>query len=97
MAADLRAALILSQELGQLGLMLRQEGRQPGDTWRLRLMDLLFNRRSQQIGAVQHVADIMQHAGGDLSHARKPRTHEQLAVDSLEVGLNALALLDLAS
>jgi hypothetical protein len=68
-----------------------------GRAIRPRLVELLPQREAGHVDAVEHVADVVQDTGGHLAHAGRPRRAHQLSLQRGELGLGALAVLDLAA
>ena len=77
--------------------MFAQERGGFGEVWRLRFAERFGDQPGGNIDAVEHVADVVQHAGRDLCHARATRRFEQLPVEFPEFRLGALALGDLVT
>ena len=60
-----------------------------------RLAALDFRRRSASkrggdVDAVEHIADVVEHTGGDLRHARQAGDFDQLLVSCFELGFGFL-------
>ncbi len=57
---------------------------------------MIADQRRRDVHAVEDVADVVQHAGGDFGHPRLPRCREQSLVQLLAFGLGAFLIAEVA-
>ena len=60
------------------------------------LLDAIHDQVGGNVDAIEGIADIMQHVGGDFGHAGQPGGFDQLLVEVLHFGLGLFALGDIA-
>ena len=58
------------------------------------LLQIVGHEGGGDIDAVEHVADVVEHAGGHLSHARLARSDEKFLVRFVHLRLHPFALVD---
>ena len=81
---------VLGEKGRQIPLVLPQQRRRPGHARRLGVAHLLGHQGAGDVDAVEHVAHVVQHAGGHLRHARQARGLQQPAVGLRQPGLGLL-------
>ena len=86
------APIIAGHELSDLRTLLEQQSGQARNARRLRLPQALGHETRRDIDAVQDIADVVQHIGGDFGHSRLARGRHQLLVRALELHILSLAL-----
>ena len=91
---QLFAFRVLGQKGGKIGGMGVEEGDGPGKIGELGTADFVEQERAGDIDAVEDVADVVQDAGGDVSHAGLAGDIEQPAVQLLQLGLRIFAVGD---
>ena len=77
---QLAALGVVGEEIAEIGLVLLHEGHGAAEIDELRMPHLVADERVGNIHAVEHVADVVQHAGGDLGHAGLARRIHELLV-----------------
>ena len=80
------------QECSQVGRMLLEEPRQSNQVRDFRLPHSVGDQSRRDIDAIEYVADVVQHAGGDLRHASPVRRVHQHLMGFLQVMLRSQSL-----
>ena len=91
---QLAASGILGQEAAQIGGVLLQQGGGFAHIGELGIFGLVGHERRREVDTVEHVANVMQDAGGDFGHAGLTGGFQQDAMDPLDFRLHAFAFFD---
>ena len=82
------------QKLRELAVLAVQHGGGAAEIADLGLAQPVTHHRGGHTHAVEHIADVVEHAGGDLGHAGLPGDLEQLLVGLFQFGLRFDAFVD---
>ena len=93
------AAGVVRHECAEVVRMLLHQRGYLAETRGLRRLDLVGHHGRGYVDAVQHVADVVQHVGGDFGHAREPRGVAELLLQLVLtfVGLDSLGDVEIDS
>src|ERR1019366_8256122 len=94
MSRQMFAPRVIGNKLPQVMRLFLEQQYDSGETGGPELLHALNDQSGGDVDAVEHVADVMEHVGGNFRHAAPAGSFQQLLVNVLQFGLRSFALGD---